>query len=583
MRTILGVLVLAAVSACASATSSTSTDVASAPSSGADPRIGLRGGYTNAAMAASNMQLVSNTPRPAGFYDVKALGNILLANSDMAYKGNYLFMGSFNGFQIFDISSASAPKLVAAVLCPGGQGDMSVHGNLLFMSVEMPNGRLDCKEGNMSEGASSARFLGVRIFDISNIASPKQVAAVQTCRGSHTHTLVPDPNDAANVYIYVSGVSTVRPASELAGCADGPANDRNTARFRIEVIQVPVASPQNARIVSSPRIFADAQGNPGGLWAGGAHGAGTQTTAVTDQCHDITVYPEMGIAAGACSGNGIILDIRDIRNPVRVAEVSDPNFAYWHGATLNNDASRVVFSDEWGGGMQARCTASDPRNWGADAIFTIDNRRLTLAGYYKLPVQQSTAENCVAHNGSLIPVPGRDIMVQSWYQGGVSVFDFTDPANPREIAFFDRGPQTPDLQLGGAWSSYWYNGSIYVSEITRGLDILQLKPSEHLSQNEIDAAKLVKFETMNPQTQMKFTWPAKAVVAKAYIDQLQRAGVSVDRLNTMRAELDRADRIADSTARHAALVALADTVAPLGTSPAVTRIGTLLAQTLRSM
>jgi hypothetical protein len=353
---------------------------------------------------------------------------------------------------------------------------------------------------------------GVRIFDISNLDSPRQVAHVQTCRGSHTHTLVTDPADQANVYLYVSGTSRVRPGPELAGCSGRPpTEDPNTSYFRIEVIQVPLAAPQQARVVNMPRIFADPQsGDVAGLWEGGPHGEGSQQTAQTNACHDITVYPEIGLAAGACSGNGILLDIRDVDNPVRIDEVVDPNFAYWHSATFNNDGSTVLFTDEWGGGVAARCRTSDRREWGANAIFSLEDRKLEHQSYYKLPAPQTAMENCVAHNGSLIPVPGRDIMVQAWYQGGISVFDFTDPENPFEIAYFDRGPMSAQEPiLGGHWSAYWYNGAIFASEIGRGLDVFRLTPSEHLSQSEIDAATQVRMESFNPQSQSRFRWPAR--------------------------------------------------------------------------
>ena len=449
----------------------------------------------------------------------------------------------------------------ASHICSGGQGDLSVYGNLLFMSVEETRGRVDCGTQGVQDSVSADRFRGVRIFDISNLDRPRQVAAVQTCRGSHTHTLVTDPRDRRNVYIYVSGTAGVRPAAELAGCSGRPSTeDPNTSYFRIEVIRVPLAAPQQARVVNTPRIFA----NPGtgainGLWQGGAHGPNTQQTAQTNQCHDITAYTELGLAGGACAGNGILLDIRDPANPVRVAEVSDPNFAYWHSASFNNAGDRVIFTDEWGGGTQARCRETDRKEWGADAIFTRADRELRLASYYKLPVAQTAQENCVAHNGSLVPVPGRDIMVQAWYQGGTSVFDFSDPAHPVEIAFFDRGPMNPgQLALGGHWSSYWYNGNIYASEIGRGLDVLRLTPSAHLSQNEIDAANLVRVPRLNVQDQQKAVWPARFVVARAYLDQLVR-GRAVRPTQSIRIarDLDRAERMRPGAGRRAALTRLA--------------------------
>ena len=531
-------------------------DVRAQDPGASDPRTTLTAGWRDAGSAARHLELIAHRDRPEGFYDPNALGNLLLGNSDLAFRGDLLFVGSFQGFQVWDISDPAAPQLRTAFPCPGGQGDMSVHGDLLFMSVEMPNGRIDCAPGELSMEPSADRFLGVRIFDISDVASPKQVAAVQTCRGSHTHTLVTDPDDPAHVYIYVSGTGMVRSERELAGCSGkSPEQDPNTAYFRIEVIRVPVPAPQDARVVNSPRIFANPEtGDIAGLWPGGEHGENTQSTAVTNQCHDITVYPELGLAAGACAGNGILLDISDPANPVRIAEVVDPNFAYWHSATFSNDGSKVLFTDEWGGGMAARCQASDRREWGANAIFAIEDRKLSHAGYYKLPASQGPTENCVAHNGSLIPVPGRDIMAQAWYQGGVSVFDFTDPAHPVEIAYFDRGPIGSELLLAGYWGAYWYNGFIYASEIGRGLDVFQLLPSEQLTRDEIEAARLVRFDTFNPQTQPRFEWPASFVVARALLDQLERDGFAVA---PVRAELARAEGSTAASARPGLLKGIA--------------------------
>jgi hypothetical protein len=525
-----------------------------------DRRAGLHAGWTDAQVAARGLELVAHSDRPAGFFSPADPGEFGFANTDLAFRDNLLFLGSYNGFQVWDISNPRSPTLRSSLVCPGGQGDVSVHGNLLFVSVEETRARLDCGAQGVADTVSTDRFRGVRIFDISNLDQPRQVGAVQTCRGSHTHTLVTDPKDRRHVYVYVSGTSRVRPAAELAGCSGGsPEEDPNTAFFRIEVIRVPLAAPQEARIVNRPRIFADPQtGNIAGLWRGGEHGAGTQRTSETNQCHDITVYPAIGLAAGACAGNGILLDIRDPANPVRIDEVSDPNFAYWHSATFNNDGSKVIYTDEWGGGSAPRCRATDRPEWGADAIFTLRNRDLQHASYFKIPAPQTELENCVAHNGSLIPVPGRDIMVQAWYQGGVSVFDFTDPKNPVEIAFFDRGPLSAEkLVLGGFWSAYWYNGQIYGSEIGRGLDVFELRPSEFLSQNEIDAAKLVRDSLFNPQLQQKFRWPASFVVARAYLDQLERnGGFPRERVAGLRAALDGAEGM-QGARRRAALTRLA--------------------------
>jgi len=442
------------------------------------------------------------------------------------------------------------------VVCPGGQGDVLVHGNLLIMSVEQTRGRLDCGTQGVLTPVSGERFRGIRIFDIADLSKPKQVAAIQTCRGSHTHTLVTDPTDKSNLYIYGSGTSSVRSAEELAGCSGlKPEEDPNTSLFSIDVIQVPLSAPRTARIVNRPRIFADAAtGAIGGLWRGGTHGEGTQRTSETNQCHDITVFPEIGLAAGACSGNGILLDIHDPKNPVRLDYVADKNFAYWHSATFNNDGTKVIFTDEWGGGGRPRCRATDPLNWGADAIFDIVDRKLRFGGYFKMPAPQTDQENCVAHNGSLIPVPGRDIMVQAWYQGGLSVFDFTDASKPVEIAFFDRGPiDGKQLITGGYWSTYWYNGAIYGSEIARGIDVFKLKPSEYLSQNEIDAATLVRSEELNTQQQTRISWPASSAVALAHVDQLMRSNsLQPERAHAVKAALDKIDGLRTGQEKSAA-------------------------------
>ena len=528
-----------------------------------DPRIGLKPGLSDAASASRNLQLIGHADRLPNFGDPKDPGSFGFLNGDLGFSGNYVFQGGFNGLQVWDVSNPSHPTLRTSMVCPGGQGDVSLYKNLLFMSVEETRGRLDCGGGGVSDTVSTERFRGVRIFDISDLDHPKQLAAVQTCRGSHTHTLVLDPKDAENVYVYVSGTGPARSGSELTGCnRDTSLNDTTTSLFRIDVIKVPVAAPQNARIVNSPRIFADSANAVLGLWKGGSHGPGTQSTTQTNMCHDITVYSALNIAAGACSGNGILLDISDPANPKRIAAVMDPNFAYWHSATFNNDGTKVLFTDEWGGGMAPRCRATDSPRWGADAIFSrTGNNNLNLAGYYKLPVAQTEQENCVAHNGSLIPVPGRDIMAQAWYQGGVSVFDFTDPAHPKEIAFFDRGPMdSTKLMLGGDWAAYWYNGHLYASEIDRGLDIFDLEPSDQLSQNEIDAAKLIHYDVFNPQNQPKFVWPASFVVARAYLDQLVRdKGIATSRSTAIARDLDRAEK-AKGTSRRNALTRLANTL-----------------------
>lgn len=555
-----------------------------------DPRAKLKPGMYDAGEAAKGMKHLAFVKKPGAFQlqatsaddpsVQKVLGQLgvgsvekmpkalqmviaqlAFANSDFAFQGTHLFQGNFYGVNIYDISNPAKVSLLTSMVCPGGQGDVSVVGNLMFMSVEMPNGRVDCgtqafppepppAPGKEKEKRLPApqkdRFRGVRIFDISDIKSPKQVAAVQTCRGSHTHTLVVDPNDKDNVYIYVSGTSFVRQSEELEGCSgEAPDKDPNTALFRIDVIKVPVAHPDQAAIVSHPRVFIDPRsGVVNGLNNGGSHGKGEEKPRDTDQCHDITVYSAIGLAAGACSGNGLLLDIKDPVNPKRVDAVNDPNYSYWHSASFSNDGSKVVFTDEWGGGLGARCRANDPNKWGADAIFNLKDDKLSFANYYKLPAAQGDTENCVAHNGSLVPVPGRDIEVQAWYQGGISVMDFTDPSHPQEIAYFDRGPIDPKmLVLGGDWSAYWYNGAIYGSEIARGLDVFELTPTQLLTQNEIDAAKAVQVKELNVQNQQKLEWPAKLVVAKAYVDQLERSqALPADQIASLRKAIRDAEK-----------------------------------------
>ena len=536
-----------------------------------DPRVGLKPGLYDAGETAMGMEHLAFVKKPAAFQlsstqpddpavqkslDLLGVSNrdkmpkpmqlviaqLAFANSDFAFQGTHLFQGNFNGVNFYDISNPAKVSLITSLVCPGGQGDVSVYGNLLFMSVEMPNGRLDCgtqgfpplpppEPGHEKEHriptASQDRFRGVRVFDISDIKNPKQVAAVQTCRGSHTHTLVVDPNDKDNVYIYVSGTSFVRQSEELAGCSgeEKPEKDPNTSLFRIDVIKVPLAAPQQAKVVSSPRVFIDPRtGALNGLNNGGSHDKKAEKPADTNQCHDITVYSAIGLAAGACSGNGILLDIKDPVHPKRVDAVNDQNYSYWHSASFSNDGTKVVFTDEWGGGLQPRCRPTDPNKWGADAIFNLKDDKLSFASYYKMPAAQTESENCVAHNGSLVPVPGRDIEVQAWYQGGISVMDFTDAAHPYEIAYFDRGPvDAKTLILGGDWSAYWYNGYIYGSEIARGLDVFKLVPSKFLTQNEIDAASLVQVNELNVQNQQKVSWPSQLTVARAYLDQLGRS------------------------------------------------------------
>ena len=448
------------------------------------------------------------------------------SNTDVAFRDDIMVAGSYHGFNIYALGDDGQPDLTASVVCPGGQGDVSIVDDLLIMSVEETRGRVDCGLEGVTDEISEERFRGLRIFDISDLTRPKQVGAVQTCRGSHTHSVVSGPDADGELIIYNSGISRVRDEEELPGCFDESPGDDRTALFRIDVIEIPVDNPAASRIIDSPTVFADPEtGALAGLWRGGDHGENTQETYRTDQCHDITVFPSLNLAAGACSGNGILFDITDPRAPERIDAVSDSGFAYWHSATFNNDGSKVLFTDEWGGGTRPRCRTYDPLTWGADAIYDIVDGKLAFRSHFKMPAPQGETENCVAHNGSIIPVPGRDIFVQAWYQGGLSIIDFTDSANPIEIAYFDRGPiDDTDLVTGGYWSTYWYRGRIYGTEIIRGIDVFALTPSEHLSANEIAAAEMANQGGLfNPQRQFPVTWPSEPTVSLAYLDQWLRS------------------------------------------------------------
>ena len=571
-----------------------------------DPRVGLKAGVTDAGVAASGMKLVLNLPKPVGFgvgttpqekapapeppptlapaapgapaRPPRAL-QLGSTNSDLAFKDHYVIVGNYNGFNIYDIANPDKTVLKTSVMCPGSQGDATVFGNLLFISVESTSARVDCgtqgiplppgyvpparparpagagapgaggpggggggggRPARAPEPPSPDRFRGIRIFDISDIANPKQLPGVQTCRGSHTNTLVTDPNDKSNIYLYVSGYSAIRSPEELPGCSSGGVDDPNTALYTIVVIQVPLAHPELAKVVDSPRIFSDPNtGAMNGLAVGNLHGEGAAAQPVSG-CHDITAFADIGIAAGACTRVGILLDIKNPAHPKRLAAYSDPNFSFWHSAMFNNDGSKLIFDDEWGGGTQPRCRATDPMVWGADSIFTLKGTELTLGSYYKMPAPQTEFENCTAHNGSIIPIPGRDIEVKSWYQGGISIMDFTDATHPVEIGYFDRGPLDGEKMVdGGTWSAYWYNGYVYGSEIARGLDVYKLVPSQFVTANEIAAAEQIHLTIFNAQAPSKITYPKTSLTAKAYVDQLARSNaLPQDKATALNAAID---------------------------------------------
>ena len=562
-----------------------------------DPRAGLSAGYADAGEAILNLQHEGLLPKPPGFYDPKNLAGLPpeqpkkeaeadkkgkaqagededgekgkdewerwpfmdFANTDIAFFDDIMVAGSYHGFNIYKLQESGLPRQISSVVCPGGQGDVSVVGNLLIMSVEQTRGRVDCGLQGVSEDVSDERFRGLRIFDISDLQRPMQVGAVQTCRGSHTHSVVSGPGKDGKIIVYNSGIASVRDEEELPGCIGDIPGDNRTALFRIDVIEIPVEDPSRSRIVHSPTVFADPEtGALAGLWRGGDHGDDTQDTYRTDQCHDITVFPELNIAAGACSGNGILFDISDPLNPKRMDAVTDSGFAYWHSATFNNDGTKVIFTDEWGGGGRPRCRAFDPLDWGANAIYDIVDGKLEYRSHYKMSAPQSDQENCVAHNGSIVPVPGRDIFVQAWYQGGISVIDFTDSANPVEIGYFDRGPIDEEhMVLGGYWSVYWYDGKIYGTEIARGIDVFSLLPSQYLTANEVGAAEIADQNgVFNPQQQFRVTWPSKPVVARAYLDQLQRSRLVSDKIAANLAEaLDASESLLEERAKDQKMAA----------------------------
>jgi hypothetical protein len=567
---------------------------AAASAQGDDPRVGLAPGYFPWSEASSNIDLLDNDPRVPPF-DALPTGftGIGFANSDLAFTGNHAIVGSFNGFQIYDISDQDNPVLRTSFVCPGGQGDPSVYGDLLFISVEETRGRIDCGTQGAPGAVNPERFRGVRIFDISDIDNPVQLPGVQTCRGSHTHTLVTDPDDPDNIYVYNSGTAGVRSPDELAGCENAaltkdPVTTGNPTQWRIDVIQVPLAAPETASVVSQPRIFTDPDtGAFNGLQntlpvlqgqtpePDQLHPSGTVYSPLpnTNTCHDVTAFPEIGLLAGACQGNGVLLDISDPVNPVRLDAVSDPNFSYWHSATFSNDGTKVMFTDEWGGGTSPRCRSTDEPEWGADALFDIVDGQMEFASYYKMPAVQTSQENCVAHNTSVIPVPNRDIYVQAWYQGGVSVVDFTDTANPVEIAFFDRGPITTPanptgLNLGGLWATYWYNGFVYGTEIARGFDTFGLLASDQMSANEIEAASEVVLDQFNSQLQSELVAEISYAVVGSRLDQNVRAGtLDAETGAEIQDHLDRAEAFEDGRRARAAKALLDAAAASLKDVP----------------
>ena len=548
-----------------------------------DARSNLKSGRLDAGEAALHMRLVSFTPKAALFDSTRGL---TFVNSDLAFKDKYDVQGNYAGFTIWDVSDATKPRLVSTISCITSQGDPTIVGNLLFVSAEGDGNRNDCGKGGVENPRDG--MAGVRIFDIANPAQPRFVKNVQTCKGSHTHTLVPHPKDKNTVYLYVSGSRPARPDSVIPGCKNGddPADETNSM-FRLDVIKVPLRSPERAEVVTGARIFTGldpaprAQGRPargGGRRPGADSAQPAPRPTGPRNCHDVTAYPAVGLLAGACGSYGLLVDISNPEKPVRLDAKADTNFSLWHTAVFSNDGKKVVFTDEWGGGTSPMCQANSMMEMGGNTILSIDSKRkYTQHAYFKIPTAQTAEENCVSHNGGLIPVPGRDIMVQGWYQGGVSVMEFTDPDHPKELAYFDRGSIDPPRDvdaptgagtgarpqrgtIGGSWGAYWWNGYLFSSEMDRGFDIFELLPSEHLSANEIAAAKLVKWNEYNPQSQPKIEWPAAFPVVRSYLDQLVRGnGLSRDRTTAIGTALDAAERQSGKDRRNA-LNALASQV-----------------------
>ncbi|WP_036518440.1 LVIVD repeat-containing protein [Nocardioides sp. J54] len=410
---------------------------------------------------SKNIKLLANIPKSGAFAAEGAF------QTDLAFQGDYAFQGNYDGLSVYDIRKPHEPQLVTQVVCPGSQNDISVYGDLLVLSVDSSRSNDTCD--NVGQSATiKESWEGIRVFDISEPTAPQYVASVETRCGSHTHTLAPS-KDGKDVYVYVSSYS---PNANFPDCQ--PPHDL------ISVVKVPVDAPETAAVVSEPVLFPDG-GNPSGGYS-----------STTSGCHDLTAYPAKDIAAGACMGDGVLIDISDRENPVVTEQVRDTeNFAFWHSATFNNAGTKVVFTDELGGGGGPTCNPTVGDVKGADGIYDIVGGKLEFRSYFKIPRTQANTENCVAHNGSLIPVKGRDIMVQAWYQGGISVWDFTDSANPEEIAWFDRGPLSEErLILGGSWSAYWYNGHIYSSDIQMGFDVFKVNDPRVARANGVTSDEL---------------------------------------------------------------------------------------------
>ena len=554
----------------------------------ADPRSGLKPGRFDAGIAISNMKQVSFVRKPAAFDSAVGLKFI---NSDLAFGTHYVYQANFAGFTIWDIADPRNPQMVSVTKCITSQGDPTIVGRLLFLSAEGAGNRNDCADGGVQDPKD--HMAGVRIFDVSDPKAPKLVRNVQTCKGSHTHTLVPSPTDPRTVYLYVSGQQAARPETELAGCKNGtdPADPTNSL-FQLDIIKVPLDHPERAQVIPGARIFTGLDGraeckqfcappDPRMQEYLRTHPADPAMPTGPRNCHDVTAYPAMNLLAASCSTHSIVVDISNPEKPIRLDALTDTNnFQGRHTAAFSNDGQKLIQTDEWGGGTGPMCQASSMIELGGNTVITLDaKKKQTQRAYFKLPSAQSAEENCVSHNGGIIPVPGRDLYVQGWYQGGVDIMDFTNPDSAFEIGYFDRGsinppklidgpqppPGSPEARgggntIGGSWGAYYWNGLIISSELDRGMDILELTPSAQLSANEIAAAKLVRFVDYNPQSQPKITWPPAFVVVRSYLDQLVRnGGLAPERTTAIASALDAAES-RTGAARATALNALAKRV-----------------------
>jgi hypothetical protein len=551
-----------------------------------DPRSTLKPGRFDAGIAISNMKQVSFAKKPAVFDSAAGLKFI---NSDLAFGTHYVYQANFAGFTIWDIADPAKPVMMSATKCITSQGDPTIVEHLLFLSAEGAGNRNDCGDGGVQDPKD--HMAGIRIFDVSNPKAPKFVKNVQTCKGSHTHTLVPHPKDPRTIYLYVSGQQAAR--TDMPGCKNGndPADPTNSL-YQLDIIKVNLDRPEDAHVIPGARIFTGL--DPAGeckqfcvpadprRQAARANRPQRDPAAPTTprNCHDVTAYPAMNLLAASCSTHSIVVDISNPEKPVRLDALMDTNnFQGRHTAAFSNDGKKLIQTEEWGGGTGPMCQASSMKELGGNTVISLDaKKKQTQRAYFKLGSAQAAEENCVAHNGGIIPVPGRDLYVQGWYQGGINIMDFTHPDTAIEIGYFDRGSITPPRgadvpappvdpnvrgggnAIGGSWGAYYWNGLIISSELDRGMDILELTPSEHLSANEIAAAKLVRFDAYNPQSQPKMTWPPAFVVVRSYLDQLVRgSGLASERTAAISSALDLAE-MKSGAARATALNALAQQV-----------------------